>query len=320
VTPVDANGQPHGEGSHPYLHPACMLTNIEVVRQWPLPVKHGAPMLPPMLAMAQAGASGLLGHVDWVHNDFKPNPPRRYFIRHDWQGTVRRTGGYHYDNPASGQSVNSALLDMVPSQAIKVVQLACGDGGFAKAYKQRNPICSFIGIEQNILLAEQARAHCDFVYQQDIEVADAQRKSHIARADCWILDGALERLRSPWNVLRAVRASMDPAGVLLLCVRNAQHWSSQLRLNIGDCRYSDGGMLALDELRLFSRGTLLELLKQTGFRLTGGTPLIANEPGREVFLPLLRQLAEASGNDGAVAMQDALPHHYVVVAVPDTGA
>jgi predicted O-linked N-acetylglucosamine transferase (SPINDLY family) len=320
ITPVNADGQPHGEGSQPYLHPACMLTNIEVVRQWPLPVKHGAPMLPPMLALAQAGASGLLGHVDWVHNDFKDNPPQRVYLRHDWQGTVRRTGGYHYDKPSATQAINTALLGFVPAHAVKVVQLGCGDGAFAKAYKQRNPVCNYTGIEPGLLAAETARAHCDFVFQQDIEVPDAQRERHLAQADCWILDGALERLRSPWDVLRAIRAGMAPHGTLVLAVRNAQHWSTQVRLNLGDCRYRADAMLHPDELRLFSRGTLLELLQQTGFRLTGGAPLIVEEPGRERFLPLLRQLAEASGNDGEQALQDALPYQYILTAVPDGAA
>jgi hypothetical protein len=79
-------------------------------------------------------------------------------------------------------------------------------------------------------------------------------------------------------------------------------------------------MLAPDELRLFSRGSLLELLQQTGFRLTGGAPLIREEAGRERFLPLLRQLAEASGNDGEQAVQDALPYQFILIATPDPTA
>jgi len=320
VSMVSSSGIPNSPDGQLYLHPACMLTNIEVVRQWPMPVKHGAPMLPPMLALHQAGASKLLGHVDWLRNDFSAAPPQRHFIRHDWQGTVRRTGGYHYEQALATHQVNQALLNCIPAQAVKLVQLGCGDGTLAKVYKQRNPVCNFIGIESHLLLAETARAHCDYVFAQDVEVADAQRDQYLAQADCWILDGALEKLRAPWDVLRAIRASMAPNGTLLLAVRNSQHWSSQVRLNLGDCRYREDGMLAPDQLRLFSRGSLLELLQQTGFRLTGGAPLIREEAGRERFLPLLRQLAEASGNDGEQAVQDALPYQFILVAVPEAVA
>ncbi|NVM79016.1 putative O-linked N-acetylglucosamine transferase (SPINDLY family)/SAM-dependent methyltransferase [Duganella sp. SG902] len=315
VTPVDENGFSNGPNSMPYLHPACMLTNIEVVRQWPLPVKHGAPMLPPMIALAKAGKSDLLRNVAWVNNDFGDNPAQRIFIRHDWQGTVRRTGGYHYDKPSATQ-INAELLSFVPPAAVKVVQLGCGDGAFAKAYKQINAVCNYTGIERDPIVAEQARAHCDFVYSQDFETPDEQRDRQLAQANCWVLDGALERVRDPWAVLEKIRSSMAPDGTLVLSVRNVQHWSVQVRLNMGDYRYRPDGVLQKDELRQFTRGSLLELLAQTGFRLTGGAPVIRDEAGRDTFLPILRQLAVASGSDPELSVQDALAQRYIITAVP----
>jgi predicted O-linked N-acetylglucosamine transferase (SPINDLY family)/SAM-dependent methyltransferase len=315
VTPVDENGFSNGPNSMPYLHPACMLTNIEVVRQWPLPVKHGAPMLPPMIALAKAGKSDLLRNVEWVNNDFGDNPAQRIYIRHDWQGTVRRTGGYHYDKPSATQ-INTELLAFVPPGAVKVVQLGCGDGAFAKAYKQINAVCNYTGIETDAIVAEQARAHCDFVYHQDIETPDEQRDRQLAQANCWVLDGALERVRDPWAVLEKIRTSMAGDGTLVLSVRNIQHWSAQVRLNMGDFRYRPDGVLNKDELRQFTRGSLLELLAQTGFRLTGGAPVIREEAGREAFLPILRQLAVASGSDPELSVQDALAQRYIITAVP----
>jgi hypothetical protein len=76
-----------------YLHPAFMLINKEVALQWPMPVKHGAPMIETMKAIHKANKSNILKHVDWVFNDFR-NEPKMYF-RHDWLGTVNRVGGYN---------------------------------------------------------------------------------------------------------------------------------------------------------------------------------------------------------------------------------
>jgi hypothetical protein len=75
-----------------YLHPACMLVNRDVVLQWPLPIKHGAPMIKTMVAIHDSGKDILI-HADWVKNDFR-NEPKMY-LRHNWQGTVNKTGGYH---------------------------------------------------------------------------------------------------------------------------------------------------------------------------------------------------------------------------------
>jgi hypothetical protein len=76
-----------------YLHPAFMLINREIALQWPLPIKHGAPMIAPMIAITDAGKTNILQHCEFVFNDFR-NEPKQY-LRHDWQGTVKITGGYH---------------------------------------------------------------------------------------------------------------------------------------------------------------------------------------------------------------------------------
>ncbi len=97
VMPVSAEGKTPraGEASLPYLHPACMLCHPAVMRQWPLPLKHGAPMLAAMQALHAAGQSAaLLGHVPWVAQDFA-NAGEPVFIHHPWQGTVSRAGGYN---------------------------------------------------------------------------------------------------------------------------------------------------------------------------------------------------------------------------------
>ena len=51
------------------LIPMCMLCNIEVMRQWPLPIKHGMPMTATMLALHDSHASHLIKNIDWVMND-----------------------------------------------------------------------------------------------------------------------------------------------------------------------------------------------------------------------------------------------------------
>src|SRR6266571_1407765 len=91
IQQVNEQGYDHEDGAVAYLHPACMLCNLDVLRQWPLPIKHGAPLVQTMVALHRAGKSNLLGNVDWVKNDFSKTP-NRVFIKQDWKGTVLRTG------------------------------------------------------------------------------------------------------------------------------------------------------------------------------------------------------------------------------------
>jgi hypothetical protein len=81
------------EGGYRYLHPACMLLNKNIIMQWPLPVKHGAPMIETMKVINKLGKSNILTHSNWVHNDFRNE--EKIYIKHDWMGTVNITGGYH---------------------------------------------------------------------------------------------------------------------------------------------------------------------------------------------------------------------------------
>ena len=302
------------DGPLRYLHPACMLVNIDVMRQWPRPIKHGAPLIATMLAIHRAGAHELLGAVDWVAEDFGAAPPRR-FLKHDWRGTVLRTGGYHYDLPAASTDINDDLLAQLPTDARKLVDVGCGDGAFAKAYRQRHPICHYTGIERAPAPAQAARPHCDFVFQDDIETAGPDFWSDVAGADCWILGGVLEEMNQPWTVLAKIRANMAPGGRVVASVANFQHWSVQARLNAGDLRYGHGVGMERRQKRLFTRGALIEMFVQAGFQIAGGSARIPDEPARDKYLPAIRMMAAASGIDPAVAVEDALAPQYVLVAV-----
>jgi glycosyltransferase involved in cell wall biosynthesis len=81
------------ELGYAYLHPAFMLINRNIAINWPLPIKHGAPMIETMKAIHNMGQERILQHCEWIHNDFR-NEEKIYF-RHDWMGTVNKTGGYH---------------------------------------------------------------------------------------------------------------------------------------------------------------------------------------------------------------------------------
>lgn len=58
------------------------------------------------------------------------------------------------------------------------------------------------------------------------------------------------------------------------------------------------------------------MFDQSGFQIEAGMPRIFNEPNREVFLPIIEQMARAAGFDPKVAITDALPLQYVIRAVP----
>ena len=91
-----------------------------------------------------------------------------------------------------------------------------------------------------------------------------------------------------------------------------------MKLNIGEFRYEESGLLDKTHLRWFTRKTLIELFSDTGFHILEIHPRIFNEPGRDRFLALLKGIAEKAGVNADEAINDALPMQYIVLAKPNS--
>lgn len=322
---------PYAYGAVPYLHPPCMLCNIEVMRQWPLPIKHGAPMVAPMLALHDAGKSELVRNVEWAKNDVLMGT-RKVYIDHIGMGTSSSTGGYHLEEwfaemaarkraaspPPTGH--NPDLLALIPGSARAIVEVGCSTGALAHAVKSARPEVHYLGLELDPRAAEIASGYCDGVRALDLETASDALYQELADRDCWVFGDVLEHLRDPWQVLARISKVLPPGGTVVASIPNAQHWSLQGRLSVGDFRYEAGGLLDRTHLRWFTRVTIFEMFQGAGLRIEAGLPRVFNEPGREPVLQAIRQMAMAMGRDPEGAVRDALPLQYVVRAVrnPET--
>lgn len=217
-------------------------------------------------------------------------------------------------------AANPDLLRIMPAKARRVVEVGCSTGALAREYRKRNPRCHYVGIDVGPEFLPLAAQHCDRVEIVDIEsVPDAGFAARFP-ADCWVFGDSLEHLRDPWRVLRNIRHALPDDGCVALCVPNAQHWSVQARLCAGLFRYEASGLLDRTHLRWFTRTTLLETVRDCGFRVAEAHPRIFDEPHRDRCLPHLEALARALGVDPGQAVLDALPLQYVLRIVPDGAA
>jgi 2-polyprenyl-3-methyl-5-hydroxy-6-metoxy-1,4-benzoquinol methylase len=313
TSPTVLKDVPPGTSPFGYLTPLCMLCNIDVMRNWPLPIKHGAPMISSMFGLYEAGKSDLIRHVDWVRNDYSPGTTK-IFIRHDWQGTVRRTGGYHYDTDIGKQDYNGHLLSFLPTNAQQVMEIGCNNGALARAYKKLNPICHYTGVEIDMQAVRQARMPCDFVFNMDIESADEHFFQDARHIDCWILPEVLAYLKDPWSLLAKINKVIPANGSIIASIPNMQHWSMQARLNSGNLNYEAKGLLKRGHLRWFSRNAIVEMFAHAGFQISAGIATIG-ENADEKILSAIRVMAEHAGIDPVVAVQDAIPLEYIIKAV-----
>ena len=205
---------------------------------------------------------------------------------------------------------------LMPTQARCMIEAGCSVGALARAYKKLNPSCRYVGIEIEPAYARLASQYCDVVHTWDIETLDATRIRESLTADCWLFGDVREHIRDPWSLLSAVRASTPADGCVVARIPSAQHWRVQLRLNNGELRYEDAGLLDLTHLRWFTRRTIIELFEGSGLRFEAGASRIVPHPARERLLAGIRALAATIGTNPEAAVSDALPTQYVVCGVP----
>lgn len=307
------------EGAIRYMHPACMLCNIDVVRAWPMPVKHGAPMIETMLAIHRAGRHDLIGNIEWLSADFSKQPAQNY-LRHDWQGTVKRTGGYHLEEweKAAQEAARVRLLtqSLLPLGAMNVVEIGANDGALARAYKLSNPPCRYTSVSIDAQNANLERGARDEVVLADVNTLSNQFFSDHSNTDCWVLDQVLERMLKPSQLLANIRKVIKPDGCVVAVIPNAQHWVVQAKLCIGDFRYAESGILNKSHLRMFTRATMLELFQQAGFQVVQGYPVVHSKIENPNLIAAIKQFAECVGANPDVALEDSQANHYVVKAVP----
>lgn len=190
-------------------------------------------------------------------------------------------------------------------------------GALAREFKKINPACEYFGIDIEPRYIEHAKRYCDRVDSFDIEQKDHYFFESLKDVDCWIFGDVLEHLKDPWEVLRKIRSVLPPYGCIVACIPNAQNWSIITKLAIGDFRYEDHGLLDRTHIRWFTRQTIIELFRDTGFTIQVLNSRTFGEPelSKRIY-PLLGEIARSCGANPELAVADAKTFQFLLRAIP----
>lgn len=185
----------------------------------------------------------------------------------------------------------------------------------AQAYRNRHPEAHWLGIEIDPAYAEVARQHCQQVLVGDVELLiDDPALAPLLQAQCWVFGDSLEHLRDPWQILRKVHGLLPEGGVVCACIPNAQHWSLQARLCLGQFIYEESGLLDRTHLRWFTPTTMASLFQDNGFRIVSCQPRIFPHQAESLVLEHIRVFATRLGADPEQAVLNARPLQMVIRA------
>jgi predicted O-linked N-acetylglucosamine transferase (SPINDLY family) len=216
------------------------------------------------------------------------------------------------------QVANVDVLNLMRPDFNMVVEVGSSSGVLARAYRNINPACKYVGIEIDPDYAEASKAHCTEVLTGNVEHLPDAVFERLGEAQCWVFADALEHLYDPWALLRRIRRHAKGPLEIISCIPNAQHWGLQAAMNGGKFFYQDSGLLDRTHIRWFTRITIFDLYQSTGFQIAALNARMFNLPGPEM-VAAIRNMAIAAGNDPDQAEKDAVVFQYVsrALALPE---
>jgi SAM-dependent methyltransferase len=179
-------------------------------------------------------------------------------------------------------------------------------GYFARVLRDAGLVVD--GAELDEGAAERAAAVCRTVWTGDLERLDPS----VLRGPYRVLlfGDTLEHLADPVPLLRRLRDVLAPDGALVISVPNVANWTVRAQLLVGRFRYTDRGILDRTHLRFYTERTLLEMLRDAGYRpvtVRGAVPVpFVRSPG-------LCRLFHRVGN----LRRSLFAYSFVVTAVPE---
>ncbi|MEX0682114.1 MAG: glycosyltransferase [Dehalococcoidia bacterium] len=211
----------------------------------------------------------------------------------------------------TNENNSQTLVILLTGENKRVLETGPATGYVTRELQARS--CKVTGLEIDEQAAAIAEPFCERMIVGDLEKLDFAETFKGELFDVAIFGDVLEHLADPWRVLREIRPFLAPGGYIVASVPNVAHASLRLSVLQGDFKYTELGLLDRTHLRFFTRESLGELFRDTGYSIIEWRRVVldpfATEQGlRESDYP--PYLAQAMRND-----EEALTYQYVVTAV-----
>jgi SAM-dependent methyltransferase len=212
--------------------------------------------------------------------------------------------------PSHPSVANPDLLQRMPLDVRVVLDVGCGAGALAAAYRPMNPSVRLLGLAGNEAEASIARTRMDEVAVIDIN-RDPLPFDLSEGVDCIVYGDILQQLSDPLGVLRRHAEALNSDGVVLICVPNLEHWSFAERLLRGTWRYEPAGLLDSAHLRWFTLETMHQALLEIGLTPCDVNPRIFDSEAARRFVTAIAPALARLGVDPEAYLRRAMPLQYV---------
>jgi O-antigen biosynthesis protein len=171
------------------------------------------------------------------------------------------------------------LIALVPSNALRILDIGCGQGEFARGLRESRPASTLeiIGVEVSESAAETAANVVDELILGNVEQVALGYQDYF---DCIVFGDVLEHLIDPWSMLRRAEGLLRTTGTVIASIPNVQHWRVIIDLMLGRWEYSEFGIMDSTHLRFFTRKSIYNLFAAGGFVVRQIFPLLVTKKAK----------------------------------------
>ncbi|HMO47087.1 MAG TPA: methyltransferase domain-containing protein [Rubrivivax sp.] len=159
--------------------------------------------------------------------------------------------------------LNLKLLDAIPADAKRVLELGCANGRLGRRFKELHPGVTWWGVEMAADAAATAAHYLDRVVQFDLDRADLTQLD--GGFDTIVIGDLLEHVREPGRLLESLYDLATPGAQIVCCLPNMAHLSVIERMVAGDISYDSMGLLDATHVRFYSPASAFKTFLDAGW-------------------------------------------------------
>lgn len=172
-----------------------------------------------------------------------------------------------YKNKPDGyyHNIRTEMIEYLPSNAKKILDVGCGNGAFAFIMKEKNN-AEVWGIEYMEEQGIEAKSKLDKVFVGMCEdFVDELPDNYF---DVIYFNDVLEHLAYPDEVLKKIKTKLSSKGVVISSIPNMRFYGTFRRLLFSkDWKYDDHGVMDKTHLRYFTSKSIRRMFKESGYSI-----------------------------------------------------
>lgn len=164
------------------------------------------------------------------------------------------------------QQSRPEMLQFIPADTKRVLDVGCSSGGFGKLLKAERAGIEVWGIEPDQTAAAIASEGLDRVINGLFSPALAEIQNEAF--ECIVFNDVLEHTANPSEILEQCKQFLSPGGSIVASIPNILHFYEITNILVTqDWKYRNDGILDNTHLRFFTKKSIIRLFEEAGFKI-----------------------------------------------------